>query len=55
MTATPEEPTAEPDDSYLVADEDSDFDPEDVADDDDTPAETGPDFVDKEVQDDGSE
>lgn len=51
MTATPEEPTAAPDDSYLVPDEDSDFDPgQDDPDDTD-----GPDFVDQEVQDDGSE
>ncbi len=44
--------TATPDDSYLVPDEDSDFDPQDVAD-ADAPADPGPGFVDKEVQDDG--
>lgn len=44
--------TATPDDRYLVPDEDSDFDPQVVAD-DDAPAVPGPGFVEQEVQDDG--
>ena len=52
MTTTTPEP-AEPDDSYLVPDEDSDFDPEDVA--DDAPVDVGEAFVEKEVQDDGKD
>lgn len=51
MTETPNEPTAEPDEAYLVPDEDSDFDP-DAADPDEATATDAP-FVEQEVQDDG--
>lgn len=57
MTETPNEPIrdeeAEPDTAYLVPDEESDFDPQDVA--DDSTPDPGPGFVDKEVQDDGQD
>jgi hypothetical protein len=49
---TPEDRPAEPDETYLVPDEDSDFDPEDVTD-EDAPLDAGPTFVAQEVQDDG--
>jgi len=53
VTTTPDEPAA-PDESYLVPDEDSDFDPEDVADQDEA-ADVGAPFVEKETQDDGQD
>jgi hypothetical protein len=57
VTETPNEPIrdeeAEPDNAYLVPDEESDFDPQDVA--DDSTPDPGPGFVDKEVQDDGQD